>query len=280
MRLGWLLLLVLCAPLAADPVPLPLAVPADVYRDYECWLGKRTLATISDYRGPCLRRDVVEVALFQQALIAAGYAHAPQWEIINSYQRTLLELSHGKLPAAATSLWLKDIEATPGLTASRAVLPVGSNLAQLYGREPVAGIPPLTRLQQLSEFRIVSSSQWDTDWQLLKTLPHAELLEANHWKTMVRWVNHGRADLLLAPPLQHDRPHLTVDAIRLAPLPGGMLCLPGSRHFAISQQWPEAEKLRQALDRGLSILEKEGRLQQAYQQAGLMMKTPTLNACD
>ena len=128
MRLGWLLLLVLCAPLAADPVPLPLAVPADVYRDYECWLGKRTLATISDYRGPCLRRDVVEVALFQQALIAAGYAHAPQWEIINSYQRTLLELSHGKLPAAATSLWLKDIEATPGLTASRAVLPVGSNL--------------------------------------------------------------------------------------------------------------------------------------------------------
>ena len=280
MRLGWLLLLVLCAPLAADPVPLPLAVPADVYRDYECWLGKRTLATISDYRGPCLRRDVVEVALFQQALIAAGYAHAPQWEIINSYQRTLLELSHGKLPAAATSLWLKDIEATPGLTASRAVLPVGSNLAQLYGREPVAGIPPLTRLQQLSEFRIVSSSQWDTDWQLLKTLPHAELLEANHWKTMVRWVNHGRADLLLAPPLQHDRQHLTVDAIRLAPLPGGMLCLPGSRHFAISQQWPEAEKLRQALDRGLSILEKEGRLQQAYQQAGLMMKTPTLNACD
>ena len=263
MRLGWLLLLVLCAPLAADPVPLPLAVPADVYRDYECWLGKRTLATISDYRGPCLRRDVVEVALFQQALIAAGYAHAPQWEIINSYQRTLLELSHGKLPAAATSLWLKDIEATPGLTASRAVLPVGSNLAQLYGREPVAGIPPLTRLQQLSEFRIVSSSQWDTDWQLLKTLPHAELLEANHWKTMVRWVNHGRADLLLAPPLQHDRQHLTVDAIRLAPVPGGMLCLPGSRHFAISQQWPEAEKLRQALDRGLSILEKEGRLQQA-----------------
>ena len=280
MRLGWLLLLVLCAPLAADPVPLPLAVPADVYRDYECWLGKRTLATISDYRGPCLRRDVVEVALFQQALIAAGYAHAPQWELINSYQRTLLELSHGKLPAAATSLWLKDIEATPGLTASRAVLPVGSNLAQLYGREPVAGIPPLTRLQQLSEFRIVSSSQWDTDWQLLKTLPHAELLEANHWKTMVRWVNHGRADLLLAPPLQHDRQHLTVDAIRLAPVPGGMLCLPGSRHFAISQQWPEAEKLRQALDRGLSILEKEGRLQQAYQQAGLMMKTPTLNACD
>ena len=280
MRLGWLLLLVLCAPLAADPVPLPLAVPADVYRDSECWLGKRTLATISDYRGPCLRRDVVEVALFQQALIAAGYAHAPQWEIINSYQRTLLELSHGKLPAAATSLWLKDIEATPGLTASRAVLPVGSNLAQLYGREPVAGIPPLTRLQQLSEFRIVSSSQWDTDWQLLKTLPHAELLEANHWKTMVRWVNHGRADLLLAPPLQHDRQHLTVDAIRLAPVPGGMLCLPGSRHFAISQQWPEAEKLRQALDRGLSILEKEGRLQQAYQQAGLMMKTPTLNACD
>ena len=280
MRLGWLLLLVLCAPLAADPVPLPLAVPADVYRDYECWLGKRTLATISDYRGPCLRRDVVEVALFQQALIAAGYAHAPQWEIINSYQRTLLELSHGKLPAAATSLWLKDIEATPGLTASRAVLPVGSNLAQLYGREPVAGIPPLTRLQQLSEFRIVSSSQWDTDWQLLKTLPHAELLEANHWKTMVHWVNHGRADLLLAPPLQHDRQHLTVDAIRLAPVPGGMLCLPGSRHFAISQQWPEAEKLRQALDRGLSILEKEGRLQQAYQQAGLMMKTPTLNACD
>ena len=128
MRPGWFLLLVLSASLAAAPAPLPLAVPADVYRDYECWLGKRTLANITDYHGPCLRRDVVDVALFQQALIAAGYAHDPQWEIINSYQRTLLELSRGKLPAAATSLWLKDIEATPGLAASDAVLPVGSNL--------------------------------------------------------------------------------------------------------------------------------------------------------
>ncbi|MED5431685.1 MAG: hypothetical protein VX920_05045 [Pseudomonadota bacterium] len=280
MRLGWFLLLVLSASLAADPVPLPLAVPADVYRDYECWLGKRTLANITDYHGPCLRRDVVDVALFQQALIAAGYAHDPQWEIINSYQRTLLELSRGKLPAAATSLWLKDIEATPGLAASDAVLPVGSNLAQLYGRETVAGNTPLTQLQQLAQYRIVSSSQWDTDWQLLQTLPHAELLDANHWMTMVRWVNHGRADLLLAPPLQHGRQHLTVDAVMLAPLPGGMLCLPGSRHFAISRQWPEAVLLQQALDRGLSILKREGRVQQAYHQAGLMLEASPLNACE
>lgn len=295
-----LMLGLLASGIQADPAPAPspplqVAVPADVYHDYQCWLRHRQVLRITDYRGDCSRRDVIEVALLQQALALGrgavggtagqrgevrGNSHELEWVIVNSYERTLTEMDQGRLDLAATSLWREDIALRDNLWASTALLGPGSNLAQLYGRAETAKNTTLTETGQLADFRLVSSRQWRADWQLLTNLPHGELLDAPRWMTMVRWVESGRADLLLAPPLTAGTPVLRVKGSTLHPVPGGILCLPGSRHFAVSRQHPEADAIQQALNKGINTLRQQGRLRRAYEQAGaLQAPTHTLNHC-
>lgn len=275
----------LAANLAAAPPPatharLQVAVPADVYHDYQCWLRQRQVQHITDYRGDCSRRDVIEVALLQQALALGGDDHALEWVMVDSYQRTLVEMDQGRMDMAATSLWQQDIAQSDNLWASAPLLPAGSNLAQLYGRADTANATTLTDIKQLAAFRLVSSSQWQADWRLLNSLPHGALLDATRWQTMVRWVVTGRADLLLAPPLTTETAVLRVKDSELHPIPGGRLCLPGSRHFALSRHHPEANAIQRALDQGISRLRQQGRLRRAYEQAGALQPlTDTLNRC-
>ena len=280
-----LALIGLTASLVAAPPPathtrLQVAVPADVYHDYQCWLRQRQVQQINDYRGDCSRRDVIEVALLQQALALGGDDHELDWVMVDSYQRTLVEMDQGRLDMAATSLWQQDIAQSENLWASAPLLPAGSNLAQLYGRADTANATTLTDIKQLAAFRVVSSSQWQADWQLLNGLPHGTLLDASRWQIMVRWVVNGRADLLLAPPLTTGTTVLHVNGSELYPIPGGRLCLPGSRHFAISRHHPEANAIQHALDQGIGRLRQQGRLRRAYQQAGaLQPPAETLNHC-
>lgn len=290
--LGLLTTGIQAAPATNPSTPLQVAIPADVYHDYQCWLNHRQIQRITDYRGNCSRRDVIEVALLQQALAlgeetlggiggqAQGNSHELEWVIVNSYERTLTEMEQGRLDLAATSLWREDIALRDNLWASTALLGPGSNLAQLYGRAETAKNTTLTDIGQLADFRLVSSRQWRADWQLLTNLPHGELLDAPRWMTMVRWVESGRADLLLAPPLTAGTHVLRVTGSTLHPVPGGILCLPGSRHFAVSRQHPEADAIQQALNKGINTLRQQGRLRRAYEQAGaLQAPTHTLNHC-
>ena len=263
--------------------PIDVAVPADVYRDYQCWIGERDVLTVNDYAGKCLRRDVVELALLQQALNIGGSDVAPpyiHWIIINSYDRTLVELAAGRIALSATSAWLTDIEAVEGITASAPLLAAGSNIGQLYGSAELASRLHLHHADQLAQWRITSAKQWRKDWRVLSALPHGALLNANNWQTMVRWVNSGRADLLLAPPLPHGQDVLSVGNTHLHPVRGGLLCLPGSRHFPVSLPHPESAELLNMLQTGLAALRESGKIQQAYRDAGLApLKQPLLNRC-
>jgi len=240
---------------------LQVAVPADVLVDYRRWLAGRDVLQVDDYRGDGVRRDVVELALFDQALSAGCGRHDIEWVTVDSYPRTLLLLRAGRLDAAATTLWRQDAM-DAGIAVSRVTIEDGEFAAALYTAQPET-------LQAVSEsglsgLRAVSSSHWSRDWAVLQQLPLAALHDVNDWATMVRWVASGKADVLLAPMQPGDRASMQVGDVSLLPVPGMRIVLPGARLYGFAP----GSNMAVCFDAGLARMQRQGRVRKAYQQSG------------
>ena len=264
-----LILLALCA-LArlAGAESLAVLVPEDVLVDYRAWLGARDAATLDDFAGPGLRRDVVEVALLQRALRAGGRGDAVVFVTAPNYQRFLAELADGQAAVIGTSAWRADVLALGDralLTAP--VIADGEFEAGLYTRPDGPALAART-LADVRGLSAISNPGWTADWAALGGLGLRELHGTTTWPAMVRMVAAGSCDFLLAPFQATPDLALTCDGTRLVPIPGLKIALAGSRHFAVAAHLPGAAALHAALDRGLAVLAAAGTIRRAYEQAG------------
>lgn len=254
---------------------LVVAVPSDVLGDYRRWLGGRDVVEVDSYLGEGVRRDVVEVALFGQALALGCGDVTVEWLEVDSYPRTLLLLRQLHVDAAATTVWRRDIDAGE-VALSSVVIPDGRFVAALYSTKdnPIVFSEP----SDLERYSIVSSSHWVQDWKVLQSLPFSAHHNVNGWATMLRWVASGKADVLMAPMVPEGQPYLAALNITLGPVVGARVVLPGSRHFAFSPSPlgktysrsgdASNHKLMRCFNKGLAELSQTGRIERAYQQSG------------
>ncbi len=262
-----LVLLVAWARLTAAE-PLAVLVPADVLVDYRAWLGTRDAATLDDFAGPGLRRDVVEVALLQRALRAGGRSDAVTFVTAPNYQRFLAELADGQAALIGTSAWRADLVALGDrVLISAPIIADGEFVAGLYTRPDAPALAART-LADVRGLSAISNPGWTADWTALSALGLRELHGTTTWPAMVRMVAAGSCDFLLAPFQATPDLALSCDGTRLVPIPGLKIALAGSRHFAVAAHLPEAAALRAALDRGLATLVAAGTIRRAYEQSG------------
>lgn len=105
---------------------LPVVVPPDVLADYRTWLVERDPLTMEGFAGTGARRDVVEVALLQRALVAGGERRPVEFVPAASYERTLGELRSENALLLGTSAWRSDLAALGDAVAvSRPLIPEG-----------------------------------------------------------------------------------------------------------------------------------------------------------
>ena len=243
----------------------PVGVPADVLRDFQAWLGPRDPLAIKDFSGPGSRRDVVEIALFLQALDQGCNRRDVQWVEIDSYPRILSSLLSGEILATGTTIWSEPFD--EGLVAlSPPTVPDGRFTALFYAAEGKQ--KRLRRTGDLSRYVVASSSDWERDWHALERLPVKEIVDAESWATMVRWVASGRADLLLAPANASEGSRLNVDGVKLAPMPGMRMLIPGSRHYGFHIHQFQGARTAACFARGLYSMVEAGAVERAYRDAG------------
>ncbi len=245
----------------AMQVAVPADVPADVLGDYQRWLQDRDVLALKEFSGPGVRRDVVELALFQQALASGCGAKPIEWVTVDSYPRTLSLLRERKLDAAATSMWLSDLR-DADLGHSAAVIDDGEFVAALYASEDKPLV--IRSVADLAAVRVVSSPHWPQDWAVLQRIPFATVYAVNDWATMVRWVASDKADVLLAPMSAGEPAHISVEQVKLVAVQGVRIALQGSRHFGFSVGSQHVS----CFDRGLLQLEQRGTVRSAYEAAG------------
>ncbi len=256
------------AGLAAAGRQLPALIPDDVLLDYQRFLAGRDPVSISDYGGPHARRDVIEVLLLQQALARQDGELRLSLTPMPTSQRLQAELRLGHAACSATSYWREDFPKPEGLLFSDPVLDEGEFEVGFYttpDNEKALGARSLAELRQL---RVLSNRSWRVDWLTLEQLGMVQLQHVASWNLMPRMVQQGRADLLLAPFQATPDLSLTVEGIRLVPVPGIKLRMRGTRHFLISGTHALGPRLRAQINAGLAQLRQQGLIHRAYEQSG------------
>lgn len=246
-----------------------IAVNEDILPDYYRFLQGRNPEAINYYGGPGARRDVIELVLLQQALRLGGFSSAVQLQAEQSYLRSLRDIADGRFITSAGLVWQSDIAAQPdAYYSSRALIKNGEFIVGIYttpGNHKALMEGPVTDISRLVA---VTSSQWKTDIKTLAELGIHHPQYSPNWVNMVRMLAAGRADITLAPFQQTPDMGITVNGIKLVPIPGVKVALAGSRHWPISRKHPDGQAFHQALEKGLAQLEERGTIRQAYGDCG------------
>ncbi len=263
---GCLLVFLLLLPRLAMGSAVVL-VPEDVLEDYQRFVAGREVDIIEDYSGPDARRDVVEVVFLLQALHLGGYLQDITLRSSPDYAHTFRELVSGRAAMSGTTVWKADVERFGSKIAiSQALIDNGQFRVGVYTCQ--SDLQEVSHYQELTRLRVISNRQWSVDWNTLKQLGFSRMETVDDWPAIVRMLCLGRADITLAPFPSGADLKIQVGQYQLMPIQQVRVELKGSRHFPVSRVAPQAGRLKRSLEKGLVILQKQGRIAKAYQDAG------------
>lgn len=271
--IAWLSILwsvALTAPDANAKNKLMLTIPPDVMQDYFEFIEGKNELEMSNYAGTKSRRDVVEIILVRQALALGGYDADIEFIEGYYYARNLHLLRDGLIVMSLDSVWLSDAKSIDDYAfISQAVIEHDTYEAGLYTTENNHKALAAKDINDVRRLATVSNKQWSVDWQTLESMQLRRLENILEWETMVKIVNLGWADFVLAPFQATPDLSFQVNDVKLVPIPNLKIKLKGSRHFVVSKRHPQGPAVFTALEKGLKQLKAQGRLQRAYQDAGL-----------
>jgi hypothetical protein len=277
LRLGLMLYLLsgLCCLAAFVPTcsfaddAVVIAVNEDILPDYLRFLQGRDPKDVHLYSGPGARRDVIELVLLMQAVRLGGFTAPIELRSEQSYLRTLRDIAEGRFITSAGLAWKVDIDAMPqAYLTSRPLIKQGEFVVGLYTthqkQKTLSNLTP----SAITALNIVTNSQWKSDVQTLKDLGFEHITYSPNWVNIARMSDVGRADITLAPFQTTANMVITVGDLSLYPLIGVKVAISGSRHWPISRKHPQGDAFYQALERGITQLENNGIIQQAYRECG------------
>ena len=255
-------LAMICSSSFADII---IVAPKDVLNDYHQLVGKRNLNDIRDYSGVGSRRDTVELILFQQALYRGGLREAIRFSAIDNYARNIIEVEAGHATAMGTTVWEADINANKA-TLSTATIRKGEYQVGFYTTEHNQKVLQ-SSFPQLQKLTAISNAAWKNDMQILAGLGISKIESAPTYIQIVKMLNAGRGDFMMASFKGNTDLSMNVEGIRLVPIQGMKVAMPGSRHFLVANT-AQGQQVLAALNKGLAQLRKEGRIRRAYTDAG------------
>lgn len=252
-----------------NPNKALVTIHSDVLSDYHAFLNGRDPLTIQDFSGPHSRRDVAEVILLQQAIVAGGLSVDFTFAAGNYYAKSIQLLPTGDILMSVDSIWSIDANAiAETVYISEPVIEKGDYEAGIYTSPNNRRAQSITTLEQLRKFSIVSSKKWRVDWHTLAKMRFETLIHEPAWTAQVSAVYYENVDLVLAPFQPTDDLSFQSKQLKLVPIVGIKVKLQDSRHFVVSKKHPMATSVFSALEKGIKKLKQTGTFKQAYRQAG------------
>ena len=265
--LCWLVLLPVQA---AEPIAtVDIPIETSVYDDYRRFVGKRSVHDIHSFKGAGTRRDVVDMVLVQQALQLGGFPLQFNFIPSDSSARSMQLFIRGDVLISVDSVWGKTAHKLQShLYISSAVIERGDYVAAIFTSPNNLKTKSIRQLSDFSGLTAVSSRAYAEDWQVLAQLPLRELRDEYNWSSMAMLVSRGWVDFMLAPFPQSRPFTYKAPGIELVAVEGVKVLLDDSRHFIVAKKHALSEPVFAALQQGLAILRRQGKLQQAYQDCG------------
>lgn len=238
------------------------------YKSYVAFLKGRDPLTITEFSGSNTPRSVIELILLQQALHLGGYDKPLKFEFAPNYARILRHVAQGTYALSGNTAWKHDLENdAKSYYISQEIIKSGMFEAGLYTTFDKAN--QLTE-EDLPNLTAVSSRFWIADWRALSQLPLKALYDVPSWSSMLDMVLSNRIDFLLQPFNGSEDLTVVTKGTRLAPIKNIKLILVGTRHFYVSKNHPEGEAIYKALEKGLTQLKQQNRIEKAFKQSGFI----------
>lgn len=252
--------------------PLTIYIRDDVYQDYLAFLNGRDVLELTDFSGSFMRRDVADMVLLQQALKLGGFHQSFQYLPGKVNFRNTKMLENGELLLSFDTYWLSDAaKLGDKVYTSSPIVKRGQYMAGIYASPANSKVFAIKKQDDLKQLTAVSTPKWHTDWATLSALPLKELLREDEWLSQARMVHMQWVDFMLMPFYPSTDGSFVLEQIKLQLVPGVAVLLDDSRHFVISKQHPQGKQAYIALNKGLSLLEQQGRIEQLYSQAGFFI---------
>lgn len=259
-----------------------ILIGRNAHHGYRTFLDGRDPTLITDYRDIESNREVVELVLLHQALRLGGYDEPIELVVQHlEYLRSIRIIANGSYPLWANSVWRSDAqEMANSLYLTKPVVQRGEYLVGLYTHPSNSKALAAQTLQDVQQLAALSNENFSVDWKTLQSLDLRAIYSNPNWYSYGKALANNRADFMLTPfqptagqvflhkeYTKNDEVEVTVV---LVPIPNLQVYLDGSRHWIISKKHPEGEKLFQALEKGLAILEQTGQRKKALLQSGFI----------
>ncbi|HYT74895.1 MAG TPA: methyl-accepting chemotaxis protein, partial [Vicinamibacterales bacterium] len=252
---------------AGATMHLRFAVTTLVADSFARWTNQRPVAEIDDFGSAHATRGTVDLVLQLQALLAAGLDFDYELRVSDNIARTAHEVVQGYADLAAEALWNVNIESGSMIAAS----PLTGNGEFEKGLYTVPANDRMLQVRSLEELRScvgVTVVSWKVDVRTLTSMGLRRMEQVFKAESLFSVLAQRRADFTLLEFASTPDMSVTNGGVKLVPVPGCKVALPGSRSWVVSRLSPHADVLADALERGLQILRREGRIERAFRECG------------
>ncbi len=254
---------------AAARVHLKIAVNTLIADSFNHWTAEVPVNQIRDFSSRYANRPTVDFVLQLQALFAGGLDFDYELRVVPNNERAKNEVVQGYADLSAETVWDAEIAASAdGVIPTSPVILDGEFEKGVYvlpGNDAMLHVSSVENLHPFVGATVVS---WATDMRALESMQLRAIERVFKEESLFTLLEQRRADFTLLEFASTGDMSITHGGVRLVPVPGCKVCLPGSRSWTISRSSPHAEVLAEALERGVQALRKEGRFELAYRQSG------------
>lgn len=245
---------------------------------YQSFLNGRSPHEINDFHATTKGShiEIIEMILLQQALRLGGIDRP----IVFNPKPSINILEYSDLIAGdslilARSVWHEDILNYRGsLFVSEPLVKFGEYEAGLYVAKRNVHLQNLAEAQ-LKNLTIVANPRWKVDWRALHNTDLNIVSFIGPWETMLEMVETSVVDAMLINFSVSESLELNFENRLYVPINNIKVFLPDSRHFVVSKRHPEGRAVFKALNKGLSILRTNGKIEQALKQSGFINEKVT-----
>lgn len=246
---------------------LRIAVTPLVARAFAAWTHGMPVAQIRNYGSPHATRATIDLVLQLQALLAAGQHF--EWELRESADNAGAkhEVAQGYADLCGETVWDVEVDSGAWIATSPLILH-GQFEKGIYTLPASDRVRQVASLDDLRRFVGVTVASWKVDVRTLRAMRLERIEQVFKGEHLFSALAQGRADFTLLEFAATPDMSVTNGGVKLVPVSGCKVPLPGSRSWVVSKRSPHAERLAAALERGLLLLRNEGRIERAFRESG------------
>jgi len=215
--------------------------------------------------------EIIEMIILQQALHLGGLKEPIVFEPHDMANLgEIAPIVDGTILMFGRSMWLQtSVDYQGSLYISEPVIKYGEFEAGLYYNIANTDLKSV-EIDALSQLKIVANPRWLADWRALLNSPMAMVNFIGPWENMLAMLDANIVDVMLVNFSVSNDLNMTFKGKQYQPINNLKVVLPDSRHFVVSKRHPRGKEVFEALQKGLTIMRKLGKIRKLYEQAGVI----------